>query len=532
MSMISVNGIAVSIAVGQAGFKVSTINADRTTQANRALINRTRARFDYQMQTTTIEPREADFIAALIGGAGHRMSFDADLWSTRGRRPSGSLLTGITNTAPTPKFGANRLLLGGATSFVSWDFASIESTTPLVDRWLVQAWRCSTTSAVDWHLWQVRSDGAVFFDGVRDDNLDASWCQVSNGVLTIKRGTSPTCEAVDELSIIFAQPSDAQVVQAAAWQMAGNPWSDMPRVVAYGDFNERSGVFLGRVEGDQQVSSYSESANWLADSAWRNNARSVSFELIQYVAPPAPFVRKPRLWITANSPQNFLSGVAVDMATPTNTTANVGVPSVAVGAQVESGIAFAGGAALTAAPASDFHGSDGVALSACCWINVPTTAAASTRSTVIGKTQPTTTAGWSLDIITNAGVTGAQLRADLTNAAASAGRYAQTATAALLLGGWHHVAWVYNGSSGAAGWSFYVDGERIPSSIILDTSPGALNTATLLTIGRSNEATNVRPFTGSLDEIGFWAPGVELSAQEIKEIYRRGRLRLGLLWGA
>lgn len=531
MSFLRINGVTIPVKAGQAGFNVVTIDADRTTQRNRQSINRRRVRRVWQFTTPELPPSEANFIEALTSGQGHRASFDVDLWTSRGRGPFSSSGTGITNLAPPPRFGANRLLLSGGGSFVTWDFNSpAESSAALNDRWFLQCWRSSGTTLASWNLWQARSDGALFLNGVRDDTLDATWFSVIDGRLTIRQGTSPACAAVDGLSFIFAEPSDAQAIAAAAWQIDDNPWSDMPHVTADGDFCERVGTFTPSCDTDQNVTQFFDSV-WASGVYWRNNARAVQFELTPRDAIPTFTVRKPSVFITMASPENASAGVPIDTASPVNTTAILGAPVVLAGGQVGTALRFAAGAGVTLAPSTDFDRSEALPFSACAWILPTSPVAGATRSTIIGKTRVGVTAGWSLDITTNAGGTAATIRGDLTNAAATAGRYAQTASAALLTNGWHHVAWVYDGSSSAAGWAFYVDGERIANAAaILDTAPGSLVSATLPTIGRSDDVGSSRLFAGSVDGVGWWP--VELTQTEVREIYRLGSLQRSLTWGA
>lgn len=530
MSYLRINGVEIPVAAGQSGFNVVIIDGDRTTQNNRQVIRRRRARNDWDFTTTKVPPREADFIEALVSGQGHRASFDVDLWTTRGRTPLSSSGAGITNVSPPPRFGANRLILAGGSPSVVWDFnAPAESSAFLSDRWFLQCWRSSGTTLASWNFWQARSDGALFLNGVRDDTLDSTWFSVAEGKLTIRPGTSPACVAVDDLSIIFAEPSDEQAIMAAQWQMDDHAWSDMPHVTADGDFCERVGTYTPTCEAEQSIGQFSLGAAWAAGVSWRNNTRAVQFSLSPRDALPTSIIRKPSLWLTMNSPSNFSSSIPVDAATPVHTTANLNVPTIEADGQVGTAIRFVN-AAVTASPSTDFDRSEALPFSGCAWIWPTAPVSGSTRSTIIGKTRPGFNAGWSMDIETNANGTLASLRADVTNAAGTAGRFARTAAAALLTYGWNHVAWVYDGSSSAAGWAFYINGERYASSIITDTAPGSLVSVILPTFGRSDNVGGSRQFIGATDEAGWWP--VELTQAEVREIYRLGALQRGIMWGA
>lgn len=63
----------------------------------------------------------------------------------------------------------------------------------------------------------VRSDGAKFLDGERDDALDTSWLSVSNGRVTLGPGL------YDELLVVKGEVSDDQI---KAWAKMGAPFYD------------------------------------------------------------------------------------------------------------------------------------------------------------------------------------------------------------------------------------------------------------------------------------------------------------------
>ena len=95
------------------------------------------------------------------------------------------------------------------------------------------------------------------------------------------------------------------------------------------------------------------------------------------------------------------------------------------------------------------------------------------------------------------------------------------ATANVLNGQWHHVAFTYDGSSTAAGVKIYIDGALATSSIALDTlgSSIANNTAAGLGIGtRMNGASNT--FTGGIDEVALF--NNVLTGAQMTSIFQSG----------
>lgn len=71
-------------------------------------------------------------------------------------------------------------------------------------------------------LHAVRSDGAKFLDGERDDALDTSWLGVSNGRVTFGPGL------YDELLVVKGEVSDEQI---KAWASMGAPFYDPTPVI-------------------------------------------------------------------------------------------------------------------------------------------------------------------------------------------------------------------------------------------------------------------------------------------------------------
>jgi hypothetical protein len=70
----------------------------------------------------------------------------------------------------------------------------------------------------------VRSDGAKFLDGERDDALDTSWLSVSNGQVTLGPGL------YDELLVVKGEVSDDQI---KAWVAMDSPFYDAAGNIVY-----------------------------------------------------------------------------------------------------------------------------------------------------------------------------------------------------------------------------------------------------------------------------------------------------------
>ena len=102
----------------------------------------------------------------------------------------------------------------------------------------------------------VRSDGAKFLDGERDDALDTSWLSVSNGQVTLSQGV------YDELLVVKDEVSDDQI---KAWASMGAPFYDPTPVIpdsqipSAGEWSSKNKTFyqtdppVGAVVGDLWV---------------------------------------------------------------------------------------------------------------------------------------------------------------------------------------------------------------------------------------------------------------------------------------
>src|SRR5690606_31278490 len=100
----------------------------------------------------------------------------------------------------------------------------------------------------------VRSDGAKFLDGERDDALDTSWLSVSNGRITLGPGL------YDELLVVKGEVSDDQI---RAWASMGAPFYD-PSPMSSIDASQRP-VSVQGVGADIDIDKYGIRATRKAD---------------------------------------------------------------------------------------------------------------------------------------------------------------------------------------------------------------------------------------------------------------------------
>jgi Protein of unknown function (DUF1553)/Protein of unknown function (DUF1549)/Concanavalin A-like lectin/glucanases superfamily/Planctomycete cytochrome C len=85
--------------------------------------------------------------------------------------------------------------------------------------------------------------------------------------------------------------------------------------------------------------------------------------------------------------------------------------------------------------------------------------------------------------------------------------------APMTLGAWHHVVVSYDGSSKAAGFTFYIDGAPAPVEIVNDKLQNSIATTKPLCIGRR---TTSEPFLGRIADLDFYSTA--LKADGIKQL--------------
>ena len=109
---------------------------------------------------------------------------------------------------------------------------------------------------LNYEQYVVRSDGAKFRDGVRDDNLDTSWLTISP---TVSLGPG----LYDELMVL---PRVATQEEIEAWAQAQAPWYDPSPVIDAGAQNIRAKGTGGAIDLDEQgmrATRYSDGATTL-----------------------------------------------------------------------------------------------------------------------------------------------------------------------------------------------------------------------------------------------------------------------------
>jgi hypothetical protein len=138
---------------------------------------------------------------SFLTGEGNVWSFDAGVtkgfYSSKGVGPSSSTGAVIDVTSGS-KFGAGHLELAISTGTITFTGALLNTffATP---SWTVMVWRFDDTSDLTYHHYVVRSDGAKWKDGVRNDATATAWLTVSGSNVTLNPSGSVDPVNYDDL---------------------------------------------------------------------------------------------------------------------------------------------------------------------------------------------------------------------------------------------------------------------------------------------------------------------------------------------
>lgn len=245
MTVLTINDIAVGpiIAAGEepkgarrdiGGEAVATDGSTRVTRSTR--------KHDLKFRSIYLTEADAHAWESLLIGEGEVWSFDASLYGSKGLGPSAS--TGATVVAGSAKFGTGKLNLAATTGTISYPAAV--NAFGSAGAWSVCVWR-STDGGATWTNYVVRSDGAKWVAGVRDDAASTTWLSVdANGVVTIANTTVAAVQYDDLAVLPYLVLTTWPAVLAAATQA----WTPLPYLDAGGTWvteQTRRRVF-GQVE--------------------------------------------------------------------------------------------------------------------------------------------------------------------------------------------------------------------------------------------------------------------------------------------
>lgn len=170
----------------------------QATDGSMRITRQTRKR-DLKFKTIQLSLNDSYVWESFITGEGEVWSFDTTLYGSKGLGPSASVLATIV--AGSTKFGAGMLNLAATTGSIS--YAAAINSFGTASLWSVSVYR-STNAGVAWTHYIVRSDGAKWVDGARNDAASTTWLSVSGaGTVTIANTTGGAVQYDDLIVFPF-----------------------------------------------------------------------------------------------------------------------------------------------------------------------------------------------------------------------------------------------------------------------------------------------------------------------------------------
>lgn len=256
MPFLTVNGLTLSVADGSA--KESFEEIGDTSRAFDGTLRRSRLTRKRILSVDTAPMLATDAYAweQLLAGEGHTWSFNTSLYSSKGLGPNAS--TGLTVNATAPQFGAGMMRVAAAGTPNTAVFA-----TGLGSVWTVAVW--VSVAAGPWGHFVVRSDGAKWVNGVRNDGAATAFLVVS-GSVTLSGHTTDTVDYDDLVVLPYAVPD----AWPETWGVATSAFSALPALTLGGDVvPEGTRTVMGSVE-------VSDVGQMTLGGSWRDNARVIA----------------------------------------------------------------------------------------------------------------------------------------------------------------------------------------------------------------------------------------------------------------
>lgn len=135
--------------------------------------------------------------ASLISGEGEVWSFDSSLYGSKGSAPSTNV--GCTFELSVPKYGAGRLNVPATTGSIAYPITVMVGDST---KWSAAFWR-STDSGATWTHYVIRSDGAKWVNGSRNDAASTTWFSVTTSTASITNTTGSAVKYDDLVLLPF-----------------------------------------------------------------------------------------------------------------------------------------------------------------------------------------------------------------------------------------------------------------------------------------------------------------------------------------
>lgn len=200
--------------------------------ANDGTMRATRQSRKHDLSLLSIPLSSSDAYAweSLVVGEGHCWSFDTSFYSSKGYGPTVNTGCTIDSSIP-PMFGAGYAIVPATTGVLTYSSAFLNSSSVL-GAWTFLVWKYESGN---WHHYVLRSDGAKWKDGVRNDGLSTTWFQTNLNGFRLINTTGSEMDFDDAVALPF-KALDTWPALIYAYQLANIvPFSSLPYLTCSGD---------------------------------------------------------------------------------------------------------------------------------------------------------------------------------------------------------------------------------------------------------------------------------------------------------
>jgi hypothetical protein len=222
---LKLNGIDTSAiaAMGQepSGARRNIGDEGEATDGSWRVTRQTRKR-DLSFQTVALSKSDAFIWESFISGEGHVWNFEAlNEYSSKGLAPTTFTDCVISSNH---KFGSHSLNVELGSGVVTWP-ALINSFGATASAWTVMFWWRDDGGDSTFHHFVVRSDGAKWHDGVRNDATVTTFFSVSGGNITFTGSGGDETFLDDLIAYPFSVPDTwPAIVAARTTAFQGTPY--------------------------------------------------------------------------------------------------------------------------------------------------------------------------------------------------------------------------------------------------------------------------------------------------------------------
>jgi hypothetical protein len=269
MAFVTISGWRIEVNQGGASRDLMAQGELSPAWSNRPLRRRQALAKKLSFTTVPLDADDATTLEGLLEGRGHYWAFDFSLHSSAGLGPEAGYSS--------PNIGFSATTNGPASLALQMNTGSMVFDTQLPDDWTI-SYMTSTSATSGWSHRVIRSDGAKWLDGVRNDALVHDEVYVSSSA-TVLFSSSPRYFA--QLVVLPFKASDSFI---ASLRPGSSKFSSLPRLDVGGDINGGENIEMMGTNAGQ---------SYVQRAGWTNNKREVQVELEEVVprqeGPTMPF---------------------------------------------------------------------------------------------------------------------------------------------------------------------------------------------------------------------------------------------------